>query len=199
VIFFEGSYTTTFSDGAQPTPRYDYNQIMYRLDLDDARLVLPVPIYDLANADAPGDFVTKSDLPPGSAPVRAAFFAPDRPRADLVGLAWSGPACAARRLVPDASATTPVFYALPAAAEPAPAGTLPLYEYAAADGRFAYGAGNGPAPAGFTRGAQPIAHVWPSPIEVALPVGVHSVRLEVIDVSGQSDSDTLVIEVSPPP
>ncbi len=37
-IFFEGTYTTTFSKNSTPTPRYDYNQIMYRLDLDDARL-----------------------------------------------------------------------------------------------------------------------------------------------------------------
>lgn len=38
VIYFEGTYTTTFSGNRQPTPRYDYNQIMYRLDLDDPRL-----------------------------------------------------------------------------------------------------------------------------------------------------------------
>ena len=38
VIYFEGTYTTTFSGNTVPTPRYDYNQIMYRLDLDDPRL-----------------------------------------------------------------------------------------------------------------------------------------------------------------
>lgn len=32
-IYFEGTYTTTFSGNVHPTPRYDYNQIMYRLDL----------------------------------------------------------------------------------------------------------------------------------------------------------------------
>jgi hypothetical protein len=41
VIYFEGTYTTTLIDGAQPTPLYDYNQIMYRLSLDDRRLTLP--------------------------------------------------------------------------------------------------------------------------------------------------------------
>jgi len=41
VIYFEGTYTTAFVSGAQPTPLYDYNQIMYRLSLDDARLRLP--------------------------------------------------------------------------------------------------------------------------------------------------------------
>jgi hypothetical protein len=38
VLFFEGTYTMTFSNNKRPTPRYDYNQILYRLDLDDPRL-----------------------------------------------------------------------------------------------------------------------------------------------------------------
>lgn len=38
ILLFEGTFTTTFSDDAVAVPRYDYNQILYRLDLDDARL-----------------------------------------------------------------------------------------------------------------------------------------------------------------
>ena len=37
-IYFEGTYSSTFSGNDQPTPLYDYNQIMYRLDLADTRL-----------------------------------------------------------------------------------------------------------------------------------------------------------------
>jgi hypothetical protein len=37
-IYFEGTYTHTFSGSADATPRYDYNQIMYRLDVEDERL-----------------------------------------------------------------------------------------------------------------------------------------------------------------
>lgn len=37
-IYFEGTYTTTFSWNPSPTPRYEYNQLMYRLDLADMRL-----------------------------------------------------------------------------------------------------------------------------------------------------------------
>ncbi len=37
-IYFEGTYTRTFSGNPTATPRYDYNQIMYRLDLQDPRL-----------------------------------------------------------------------------------------------------------------------------------------------------------------
>jgi len=33
VIYFEGTYTDTFSGAKFPTPRYNYNQVMYRLDL----------------------------------------------------------------------------------------------------------------------------------------------------------------------
>jgi hypothetical protein len=48
VIFFEGTYTFTFSGSLEnATPRYDYNQIMYRLNLDDPRLALPVAVYQV--------------------------------------------------------------------------------------------------------------------------------------------------------
>jgi hypothetical protein len=38
VLLFEGTYTTFLLDKPIPMPRYDYNQILYRLDLDDAAL-----------------------------------------------------------------------------------------------------------------------------------------------------------------
>lgn len=38
ILFFEGTYTMQFTNHAVATPRYDYNQILYRLDLDDAKL-----------------------------------------------------------------------------------------------------------------------------------------------------------------
>jgi hypothetical protein len=38
IIYFEGTYANTFSGNDQQTPGYDYNQIMYRLDLSDPRL-----------------------------------------------------------------------------------------------------------------------------------------------------------------
>ena len=78
VLFFEGTYTSTFSGNKDPTPRYDYNQVMYQLDLADPRLALPG-----------GDLCRHVRLFPGSAARRPrcpngatreiAFFAPDRP------------------------------------------------------------------------------------------------------------------------
>ena len=51
VIFFEGTYSYSFSDSAEnATPRYDYNQVMYRLNLDDPRLALPVAVYQIRDA-----------------------------------------------------------------------------------------------------------------------------------------------------
>ena len=38
ILIFEGSYTRQFADKPPPTPRYDYTQILYRLDLDDPAL-----------------------------------------------------------------------------------------------------------------------------------------------------------------
>jgi hypothetical protein len=38
VLLFEGTYTMQFADRPLPTARYDYNQILYRLDLDDPAL-----------------------------------------------------------------------------------------------------------------------------------------------------------------
>jgi hypothetical protein len=38
MLLFEGTHSQTFANHPEPTPRYDYNQILYRLDLDDAKL-----------------------------------------------------------------------------------------------------------------------------------------------------------------
>lgn len=38
ILLFEGTYTMQFANRPEPTPRYDYNQILYRLDLDDPAL-----------------------------------------------------------------------------------------------------------------------------------------------------------------
>ena len=43
LIYFEGTYTAEFSGARDRTPRYNYNQVLYRLDLSDPRLKLPEP------------------------------------------------------------------------------------------------------------------------------------------------------------
>jgi hypothetical protein len=39
VLIFEGTYTAEFANRPPVTPKYNYNQILYRLDLDDPRLL----------------------------------------------------------------------------------------------------------------------------------------------------------------
>jgi hypothetical protein len=96
VIFFEGTYTTTFSGNPNPTPRYEYNQIMYKLDLGEPRLNLPVPIYEVE-----GKYVPKS---PGH-PI--AFFALDRPSPGTIAV---GGFHALRAVLKEPSATTMFLY-----------------------------------------------------------------------------------------
>lgn len=38
ILLFEGTYTAEFADKPHPTPRYNYNQMLYRIDLDDPAL-----------------------------------------------------------------------------------------------------------------------------------------------------------------
>ena len=77
IIYFEGTYTTTFSGNPNPTPRYDYNQVMYRLDLSDRRLSLPVAIYEVSRDRGPVRLASRKGLSEsaGAAPGPIAFFA----------------------------------------------------------------------------------------------------------------------------
>ncbi|MEI7633355.1 MAG: hypothetical protein WCK47_03640 [bacterium] len=86
-IYFEGTYTYTFTHplNTHPTPRYDYNQIMYKLDLEDPRLCLPVAIYRYE--DAGRTMYRDHAAIPGAVTKRErVFFAPDRPRAGTVAI-----------------------------------------------------------------------------------------------------------------
>ena len=169
MIFFEGTYTKSFAGSSWPlTPRYNYNQQMYRLDLDDPRVVLPVPIYDLGQG---ADFASKRGLDLGSPALAAAFFAPDRPGAGTLPLWWSGPSGSARHLVLGGTPlTAPICYGVDPTAASRPIGAVPLYDFASPDGHHAYGVDASAIPAGYTKAATPIAYVWPSPLRVKLPV-----------------------------
>ena len=65
LVYFEGTYTATFSKAEAAgnlTPRYNYNQLMYRLALDDARLALPVAVYRLRGANGTTEFVLREKV-----------------------------------------------------------------------------------------------------------------------------------------
>jgi len=62
LIYFEGTYTASFSGAKEKTPRYDYNQIMYRLALDDPRLGLPAPVYRVRNTDGKARYLMREGV-----------------------------------------------------------------------------------------------------------------------------------------
>jgi hypothetical protein len=70
-IFFEGTYANSFSGNPVQTARYDYNQMLYKLNLDDPRLALPVAVFQGTEGFQVG---RKTD---GAGEVKAAFFALD--------------------------------------------------------------------------------------------------------------------------
>lgn len=81
MIYFEGTYTEFISGAKTRTPRYDYNQIMYRLDLDDPRMFLPEPVYQWRGKDGGAHCRVQNGLdeaPPADAVVRFYALAPGR-------------------------------------------------------------------------------------------------------------------------
>jgi hypothetical protein len=177
IIYFEGTYTATFSGTKDPTPRYDYNQVMYQLDLADPRLALPVAIYKVVRAGAPSRLATRTALTGEQQPHEIAFFAPDRPgiatapvierrdergEQELITLPVGQSATAP---APERDGTTPIFYAVAAAEENPPAGTVPLYEFRNGGGlkpRRYYSVVEEPRP-GYQRSAGPLGRVWGNP------------------------------------
>ncbi len=77
-IHFEGTYTQTFTQNADPTPRYEYNQIMYALSLDRPELALPEPVYQYRTASNQIAYGRFEDAKFGKI-EKIAFFAPGRP------------------------------------------------------------------------------------------------------------------------
>lgn len=168
VIFFEGTYTHSFSGNNEQTPRYDYNQIMYKLTLTDPRLALPVAIYDLSTGGPPDRFsalAANQAMPAG--PI--AFFAADRPAKDTMPVyaehgtdeSWAlrigGPPAGA-------SAAAPVFHALPPDHANPPTTTVPLYEFVHKDGkRRAYSVESCWSLPDYQRALRPICRVWRKP------------------------------------
>ncbi len=154
VIFFEGTYTHTFSGNPIATPRYDYNQILYKLDLSNPRITLPVAVYDLSLGAAPGTFSTTR---PAKGEARVAFFAPDRP---LPGTVPVIPDKGGLRLGRPGEQGG-VFHGLPAETKAPPATTTPLYEYRHRErAQRAYSVGPALSLPGYEPSERPLCLVW---------------------------------------
>jgi hypothetical protein len=172
-IFFEGTYTHTFSGNTDQTPRYDYNQIMYKLSLDDPRVAVPVAIYQDDSDRSP--FATRAATKPEEAIAapdvnRIAFFALDQPGVDTVVICRTRGANGKSGLKVDDSPVTNsakrsvAFHALAVNAKNPPASTVPLYESVDSTGdRRAYSADGALKLPGFERRESPVCRVWRNP------------------------------------
>jgi len=155
-LFFEATYTSTFSGNKHPTPLYDYNQVMYRLELDDPRLNLPVPVYE-----RPGDAgSTWSTVRHGNAAPR--FFALLKPAVGTIPIGWDEKT---GRLVRLAKAADALFHA---AADPSALGRdylVPLHEWTRANqAQTIYSHDDRPpSDEKWQRSKEPLCHVWPLP------------------------------------
>jgi len=151
-IFFEGTYVTTFSGNPDPTPRYDYNQIMYQLDLADPRLAIPGPVFQLSDG-LPDRFTTgrQPRSRPAEGKSRIAFFAPDLPGENTVAVCQVKTDDGHHVLrVGNPRGDDPpgiLFHALPRDAKPQPK------------------------TAGFDKRGRPICQVWRNPGRPTLPAG----------------------------
>jgi hypothetical protein len=168
ILFFEGTYTNSFSGNAETTPRYYYNQILYKLDLADPRVNLPVPLYNLSGEGPPARFGTVRELKAQQS-VPAAFFALDRPGEGTVPV-YAGDKGTLRIGASEDRQSVPLFHALPADSKQPPATTTPLYEFVHKDGRKrAYSTEGKWSSPGYERSAKPIGLVWRNPLRVVLP------------------------------
>ncbi len=169
IIFFEGTYTSFISGAPMLTPRYDYNQIMYKLDLGDPRLRLPAPVYQLSQDPAKPRFGRWQDIEVGHPVPTIAFFAPDRPFTGSVAVyrektADGSDRLAVRQAPAQDPAAAPPFYALPGDTKSPPPGVVPLYESVRADGKGRMYPATAAAPAeGYQRSDTPLCFVWPDP------------------------------------
>ncbi len=61
-IFFEGTYTNFFSSSTDKTPEADYNQVMFKLDLNRPELVMPIAIYKMTGNEIDDDYLCGKEI-----------------------------------------------------------------------------------------------------------------------------------------
>lgn len=118
IIYLEGTYTKTFSGSQEATPRYDYNQILYRMDLARPELQLPIAIYRKDECDGRCYLSARAGALGGTRP---AFWALENEREGTVPIACQpGPDGACRLKTVSENQGTTLFYGMaPSDAGPA--------------------------------------------------------------------------------
>lgn len=178
LIYFEGTYTQTFSGRPEDaTPRYDYNQIMYRLDLSEKRLALPEPVYEVSTETDDVEYLTGREIRRTSAHSRiekVAFyaFAPARKHEGLVPIYTQKETFSRKTLTktPSSDSAKPLFYALidQSSVRPDAPCVLPLFEYTnKKTSAKIYSVDEMPKKT-FKKSEEPLCYVWKNPAELIL-------------------------------
>lgn len=176
VIFFEGTYSYGFSGSEETaTPRYDYNQILYRLNLDDPRLVLPTAVYRVRKGQNDEDYLLRGALAEAGrwdSVESVAFYAiePNRTADGLTAVYVQKVPAGSHRTVrlttePPEPSAKPLFLALPAVGEQNKnARIVLLYEYRhAGSGQYLYCTELQLQKEGWKREEKPLCRVWRAP------------------------------------
>lgn len=171
VIYFEGTYSHTFSGSAETaTPRYDYNQIMYRLDLDDERLHLPTAVYQVDGKYMLGDAADEAKKRDQAESVPFFAIQPNRAHNGLDAIYQSsGPNRSLTTERPSPSAK-PLFYALRSLEQKDQNRRIvSLFEYQhTATGKRLYSTNPALDREGWDRQDPALCRVWKAPPEISL-------------------------------
>lgn len=201
-IYFEGTYTATFSSAPTQTPAFDYNQVMYRLDLSDPRLILPTPVYEIKTPDGKNRYVAKKELDAEKLHdriSRIAFYAipPTRILPGMIKLMASADASQFRLVIQESNADSGdnkfAFAALPvegkiesnektksiddktlSSLKDLQASSTLLYEYKLKNGGFAYSTDDNLNIDHDSK--KPICRVWKNPLSI-LPADFSAIPL----------------------
>jgi hypothetical protein len=170
VIFFEGTYTRQFSAASHPTPYYDYNQIMYKLELDDPRLFLPAAVYRVGGGVP--SYRTKTQIPEDNLEREIVWYAPDRPREGTIPIYEYVDEKRGTAILtadkPGGQPASAAFYGLAVTeAELSPEMvkmTAPLNEFVdSGSGKRLYTTSESVEQPGFKKSAAPVCRVWRKP------------------------------------
>ena len=174
LIYFEGTYTTGFSGNHDETPLYDYNQMMYRLSIDDPRLVLPAPVYRIRDERGVTRYLMREGVDSlnlwekiDEIPLFA--VPPDRKHDRLVPIYATAGRPALRVGHGEHEAGAPLFYALPLYLKDSTnsSAVVPLFKYLdTAKGMLIYSTNAGLARKGLVRTSEPLCLVWRNPSSV---------------------------------
>jgi len=180
VIFFEGTYSHTFSGSAEnATPRYDYNQIMYRLNINDPRLILPVPVYQVREGQNGISYCLLNSVEETAkwdCVESIPFYAiePYRAGSSLISvygrkLTRKGRPTTCLTTERPAPSAKPLFCALPPSekAEENPC-IAPLYQYCDDKGRYLYSTEQELREKNWSRAEDPLCRVWKAPPQTPL-------------------------------